>query len=189
MIIDANNYSLSPRRFVAGTKGSYGMETMNFRFSKDWNGLNVTVTFFPPDSEPVTVIYDHESFDIPSEVTARSGLTPYTVIGYKNTKQLVSLTGYIDVLETTLGKGKDPAEVTPTLVAQALEFMARAQRIAESVRHDADNGAFDGKTIVSAEINSHGVLIFTRSDGVSINAGNIVDKVINALQNGDEVSF
>lgn len=189
MIINANNYSLSPRRFVAGTKGSYGIETMNFNFSEEWNGLNVTVTFFPPDTEPVTVVYDGVSFIIPSEVMSISGLTPYTVVGHKNKRQLVSLTGYIDVLETTIGEGKTPTELSPTVIAQVLDFMSRSERIAQSVRDDADDGVFDGTSTISAVIDADGMLVMHQNDGTSITAGNIVERVLAAMPYGDEVSF
>ena len=189
MIINANNYSLSPRRFVAGTKGSYGIETMNFNFSEEWNGLNVTVTFFPHDSEPITVVYDHTFFYIPSEVMSVSGLIPYTVVGNRNQKKLVSLTGYIDVLETTQGEGLSPSEPSPSVFSQVLDIMAHTKEIAESVREDADSGVFDGASTVSAEITPTGILVMKQSDGATLIVGNIVDEILASLPYGDGVSF
>ena len=39
MQINANYYAITPRKFIAGTKGSYGIEKLDISFSEEWNGL------------------------------------------------------------------------------------------------------------------------------------------------------
>lgn len=192
MLIKATNYSLSPRRFIAGTKGSYGIETLDFEFSNEWDGLAVTVTFFPSgeSGEAVTAVFSRGTpILLPSEVTAEAGIVKYTVNGYCDEKRLVSVTGYIDVLNAETGEGKNVSTPTASEMSQVLTMMNTAVSVAQSVRDDADNGNFDGADIERAELDDAGCLIFSRSDGVTLNAGNVIEAVYEALGNGDEVSY
>lgn len=45
-----------------------------------------------------------------------------------------------------------------------------------------------GREIVSAEVNADGELIFTMCNGSTLNAGNVVNQIINALPRAEEVS-
>ena len=91
MMIKVNYFSLSPRRFIAGTKNSYGVEPLIFDFSSEWAGLGKTVTFFPAEGAPVEVVYPNAPINIPAEVMAHEGLARYTVCGRKDNKTLISI--------------------------------------------------------------------------------------------------
>ena len=153
MLIKANYFSLTPRRFIAGTKNSYGVETISFEFSSEWDGLNKTVTFYPVGGAPVAVLYVDSPVYIPAEVMACPGTAQFTVSGTKGSRSLISVTGYIDVLDTN-DPGSQPAvEPTPSEMAQVLDMMNTAVATAKSVREDADKGLFNGEKGESGTIN------------------------------------
>ena len=147
MLIKANYFSLTPRRFIAGTKNSYGVETISFEFSSEWDGLNKTVTFYPVGGAPVAVLYVDSPVYIPAEVMACPGTAQFTVSGTKGSRSLISVTGYIDVLDTN-DPGSQPAvEPTPSEMAQVLDMMRAALDAANGIKPgeskyiltDADN--------------------------------------------------
>ena len=72
MLIKINKYTPCPRIIRLGTSGSYGIETLEFEFNKDWEGLTKKINFFPDDAvEGVTVILgDALSCPVPAEMTA-----------------------------------------------------------------------------------------------------------------------
>lgn len=130
--------------FVAGTKNSYGFETLEFEFSPEWDGLEKTVTFYPADEEasPVALLIEGEVVPIPQEVMAHAGRASFTVSGYGNGRALVSVNGYLDVIDAN-----DPASdlakaPTKDYLSSLLETAQNAVDIAQSVRDDADNGVF-----------------------------------------------
>ena len=145
MKISANYYSVTPPRFIAGTKGSYGIEKLEIVFSGEWDGLSKKIVFYPPDSAPVGVIYSHSPIDIPIEVMRTRGRSKYAVIGYKDEKKLVSVSGEIDVLGTLDDTDNSAILPTPDEMAQVLNLMQKAIDEARSLREDAQNGVFDGK--------------------------------------------
>ena len=49
MQITANYYSILPRKFIAGTKGSYGIEKLEISFSEEGDGLSKKKVFYPPE--------------------------------------------------------------------------------------------------------------------------------------------
>ena len=96
MQISANYYAIIPRKFIAGTKGSYGIEKLHISFSDEWAGLAKKVVFYPPNGEPVSVVYNDSPIDIPSEVMSVRGRTKYAIVGYKGDKRLLTVSGEID---------------------------------------------------------------------------------------------
>ncbi len=138
MLIKANYFSLTPRRFIAGTKNSYGVETISFEFSSEWDGLNKTVTFYPVGGAPVAVLYVDSPVYIPAEVMACPGTAQFTVSGTKGSRSLISVTGYIDVLDTNDPGSKPAVEPTPSEMAQVLDMMRAALDAANRVNTGAN---------------------------------------------------
>ena len=145
MLIKANNYSITPRRVIAGTKGSYGIETLEFAFSAEWNGLTKRVTFYPVDGSPVSVLYEDEPINIPAEVTASAGVAQFTLSGIRDGAVLISVTGYLDVFDSNDPVGDPAVQPTPSDVSRIISLMNEAVACADSVREDADNGLFNGR--------------------------------------------
>lgn len=166
MLIKANNYSLSPRRVVAGTRGSYGIETLDFAFSPEWNGLTKRVTFYPVDSSPVSVLYEGEPIKIPAEVMATAGVAQFTLSGLRDGAALISVTGQLDVFDTN-DPVNDPAlQPTPSELEQVIALMTEAVETAQSVRDDADNGVFDGRDGIDGHNGADGRDGYEGRDGV-----------------------
>ena len=100
MEIEVNYYAVKPRRVIAGTTGSYGFESLDFKFDAKWRGLRKTITFYLEGGEEMSLAIAENSVMIPREVMARAGTNKYTVCGYSRGKALVSLAGEIEVLRT-----------------------------------------------------------------------------------------
>ena len=123
MIIKVDNYVLVPGRFVAGTKGSYGIEQLDFELSREWEGLAVSVSFYPPEGDPVAIIYTGEPFCIPAEVMSCSGTTKFVVSGYKDEKVLITAEGLIRVLETSVPVENTALAPTPSQFSQIMGML------------------------------------------------------------------
>lgn len=146
MKITINNYVLFPKRFIAGTKGSYGIEKLEFLFDKKWEGLVKKVTFCPPEGDSVTLLIDNEPVAVPYEVMSCAGLTRYHVSGYSDEQALITVSGEIDVLSVDSDSdGENVAALTPSEGAQILLLAENALKTAKSVREDADAGVFNGE--------------------------------------------
>ena len=146
MLVKVNYYSLEPRILIAGTRNSYGFEALEFEFGDEWDGLDKTVTFYPVDGDPVALLITGEPVKIPIEVMRSAGRAGFTVSGYAGEKTLVSLTGYLDVLDANDPSGDLPETPTENHVAQLISVANEALSVAQSVRDDADNGVFKGET-------------------------------------------
>ena len=146
MEIFVDEFALTPKRFIAGTKGSYGFCTMHFRFGPEWDGLAKKVTFYPLDgSDPVYLLVTGDRVEIPQEIMRCAGVNRYVVSGCKNEDVLISITGEIDVLDALSPDGNLAEEPTPSQMEQVMTMMQRAVEVAQSVRDDADRGVFKGE--------------------------------------------
>ncbi len=146
MEICVNEFAVTPKRFIAGTKGSYGFCTLDFKFSSEWNGLTKKVTFYPrDDSGAVYLLLTGDEIKIPQEVMGCEGVNKYVVSGWRDEDVLISITGEIDVLSALSPDGVPAEEPTPDQMAQVLSLMQTAVDTANSVREDADNGVFKGE--------------------------------------------
>ena len=141
------------------TSGSVGL-AVSFRFSEDWTGL-AKAALFKGSGTAVDVALTGSECTVPHEVLQLAGgHLKIGVYGTGNQGQRVTPTVWADAGQ--IFEGAAPSEVTPTpatqsLVQQALEAAETAVEAAESVeaiaqglRDDADNGAFDGEDGASA---------------------------------------
>lgn len=133
--IQVNKYSLTPKWFVGGTKGSYGNEELEFCFSGDWDGLVKKVTFIPYGGDEVSIIYT-EPIAIPYEVMVRGGTCVFAVSGYKDSKRLLSLTGEIKILDTVASSDNSATVPTPDEMTQVMSI---ANEALETARQTSDN--------------------------------------------------
>lgn len=155
MLVTATKYKLYPDRMRAGTRGSYGVEKMEFVFSDDWDGLAVRVVFHPVRGKPVEVPYLGGEIDIPAEVMRYDGAARYVLSGFRVNesgeveKKLISLEGYIDVAYAPDDKGSNAKRVTADnydlLLSQAKkifdETKADIEQSAEQASNSAENAA------------------------------------------------
>src|SRR5574344_199756 len=120
MIIKIEKYVMNPGRFVAGTRGSYGIEQLDFLFSQEWDGLAVLVSFYPPAGDPVAVVYGGVPINIPAEVMNVSGSSRFVVSGYCGEKVLITAEGMIRVLDTSVPAENAALVPTPSQVSQIM---------------------------------------------------------------------
>lgn len=170
--VTVDKYTLSPKRIIAGTRGSFGTETLVFDLGEDWDDMtDVALTFRAPNGEAVSVRYDGEPVAIPQEIMSHSGISEYIISGYKGTNTLLSLTGEISVLNTLDPDAAYAAEPTLTLVGELLERTKNAEGVAESVRSDADNGVFDGRGIAHITVSADRNISVEYTDGTVEDGG------------------
>lgn len=123
------------------TSGMRGAVTVKFSFSQDWDGLTKTAVFSAGDVTKSVVLSGDEA-DIPWECLAAPNLRLLAGVYGTDGNRLVLPTVYCSLgyihqgAESSAGEA---AEATPTLLQQ---LMASVQ----SVRDDADAGAFDGRS-------------------------------------------
>lgn len=151
MEILVDEFALTPKRFIAGTKGSYGFCTMHFKFGPEWYGLAKKVTFYPSDGSPVYLLVSEDRVEIPQEVMSCAGVSRYVVSGCRNEDVLISITGEVDVLNSLSPDGSAAEEPTPSQMEQVMTMMQTAVDTAQSVRNDADSGVFKGEKGDSGE--------------------------------------
>ena len=120
MKLRIDNYVINPGKFIAGTRGSYGIEQIELEFSEEWDGLSVTVSFYPAVGDPVNLLYTGQPFFIPSEVMNVSGSCKYVVSGYRDTKRLISAEGVLRVINTSTPTDNPALEPTPDLFSQIM---------------------------------------------------------------------
>ncbi len=146
MEIFLDEFAMAPKRFIAGTKGSYGFCTLDFKFSGEWNGLTKKATFYPRDgSGAVCLLIGDGPLKIPKEVMVCEGVNRYVVSGSRGEDILISVTGEIDVLNSLSPDGVPAEEPTPSQMQQVFDMMQTAIDTAQGVKDDAENGVFNGE--------------------------------------------
>lgn len=132
--------------FCLGTAESYGVEHLRFVRGSGWENLALTATFHPPrGADPVEVrINAEDTADVPPEATAIGGVGELVISGYQDGVRRCSCSVRYRV-ENHAPVGADPpADMTPSLTQQILAAASTAEKTAQSVRDDADNGKFTG---------------------------------------------
>lgn len=128
------------------TTGSVGL-LAGFQFSDDWRGLGKTAVFRGSGVQ-VDAALTTDSCRVPHEVLTKvGGHLKIGVYGTGENGRRVTPTVWADAGE--IREGAEPAgiEETPaaaSLIQQLLEEAQAAREIAQSLRDDADSGAFDG---------------------------------------------
>ena len=170
--------------FIAGTKNSYGFEDLEFEFSSEWAGLDKTVTFYPADEDasPVALMIEGSSVPIPKEVMAHAGRASFTVSGYGNGKVLVSVNGYLDVIDANDPAADLAGDASEDYLSTLISIARDAVNIAQSVRDDADNGVFDGEKGDRGEKGEKGE---KGEDGIGISAGGAIGQFLVKKSNSD----
>ena len=129
------------------TSGSVGLPVC-FRFDSAWEDLTRTAVFRISSGESLDVLLDQDRCTVPPELLSQPGESLYLGV-YGTDRQgrtviptLWATVGLIE--EGAAPSGESEEAFTPALVDQILGAVGQAVRVAESVRADADSGAFDG---------------------------------------------
>lgn len=127
------------------TEGRVGL-LCQFRFTDEWTGLAKTAVFDGADSRDV--ILKSDTVAVPAECLAAEGYSlSVGVYGKNGAGDIVIPTVYATVgkiQRSAYPSGREPAAPTPDVVAQIQQAAANAEKMARSVREDADLGKFNG---------------------------------------------
>ncbi len=136
---------------------------VDFAFDEAWDAISgKTVVFRCGDVERQMVLDENGGTVIPAEVLHTPGRTLYIGV-YGATDSGATWpapTPFCDCGTVLLGAevAEEAADITPTLAQQVLLAAEAAQAIAQSVRDDADSGAFDGADGEDGE-DGHGLIV------------------------------
>ena len=121
--VQLKGYSVRPGNLSLGTFDSYGIEQLHVTFDDTWDGLAVTVTFNPPEGEPVEIrVPENSLIDVPAEATTDEGTGTIVYCGVANGAQRISKTqGYSVITHANTGTTVpfNPSESLATQVLQA----------------------------------------------------------------------
>lgn len=118
----------------------------------EWVDYDIIVAFHPPKGESVQIrLGSDNTVYVPAEATAGAGTGELTLAGYTDGVRQISVSQIYRVAASAGAEGIAPAEPTPDVVQQILSAAneaaneaEQAQKVAQSVRDDADAGKFNG---------------------------------------------
>lgn len=149
-----NNHEITLKQYAAhceeqpldlGTAGSYGMEMLTIIREGVWAEYDILATFHPPVGAAVQVrVGADNQIDVPVEATAEKGMGEIVFAGYKEGVRQIAVDVLYKVAPSSGANGTEPAEPTPDMVQQIMSAANAAEKLAQSVRDDADAGKFNG---------------------------------------------
>ena len=104
MIINVNNFAVSPAVTLVGVEKSLSDSILKIHFSREWRGTVKYVSFYKEnDLSPIrTLQYCKGGISIPKELLQCAGVHRFTVCGNKKSSSIVSGTGYLSVLDSAV---------------------------------------------------------------------------------------
>ena len=129
------------------TSGAQRVFECAFDTNSDWDGLNRTAIFRAGTKAVSVLLGDDNTAEIPWEVLQTAGITLRIGLYGTNAAGDVLPTVWADAGMICTGAylGDDAYPPTPGAYEQLVEIAENAEKIAQSVRDDADKGAFDGE--------------------------------------------
>ena len=149
-----NNHEIILKQYAAyckeqplylGTAGSYGMEMLTIIREGVWAEYDILAAFHPPVGAAVQVrVGANNQIDVPIEATAEKGMGEIVFAGYKEGVRQIAVDVLYKVAPSSGASGTEPAEPAPDVVQQIMLAANAAEKLAQSVRDDADVGKFTG---------------------------------------------
>lgn len=125
-------------------------EKIHFNFPAEWDGFAKTAVFTNGETKISVVLNENGKLCtgeneccIPHEVIKAPAFT-VSVFGVSDDKRATTQIAQVSVKPSGYGEGATPAEPTPTEYEQLVAIANSAEQLAQSVRSDADSGAFKG---------------------------------------------
>lgn len=125
-------------------------EKIHFNFPAEWDGFAKTAVFTNGETKISVVLNENGKLCtgeneccIPHEVIKAPVFT-VSVFGVSGDKRATTQIAQVSVKPSGYGEGATPAEPTPTEYEQLVAIANSAEQLAQSVRSDADSGAFKG---------------------------------------------
>lgn len=149
-----NNHEIILKQYAAyckeqplylGTAGNYGMEMLTIIREGVWAEYDILAAFHPPVGAAVQVrVGANNQIGVPIEATAEKGMGEIVFAGYKEGVRQIAVDVLYKVAPSSGASGTEPAEPTPDVVQQIMLAANAAEKLAQSVRDDADVGKFTG---------------------------------------------
>ena len=143
-----NNHEIILKQYAAyckeqplylGTAGSYGMEMLTIIREGVWAEYDILAAFHPPVGAAVQVrVGANNQIGVPIEATAEKGMGEIVFAGYKEGVRQIAVDVLYKVAPSSGASGTEPAEPTPDVVQQILSAARNAEKLAQSVRADAE---------------------------------------------------
>ncbi len=145
-LITVNKTALEAAGSVLLTSGARNVYPCRFHFSQDWQELDKTAVFWTREKSICVPLGITGECQIPWEVLETWGESLYVGIYGTQNGELVMPTVMTKLGEIHKGAamGDIAQEPAPEVYEQILALAANAERIAQSVREDADSGRLDG---------------------------------------------
>lgn len=146
-ILSASKVHLSVCQRETVTSGSANVYFVQFEFNDDWNGLNKTAVFQAGDDKRSVVLDESNQCQIPWEVLKKPGRSLEAGVYGKKDGSIVlpTIWAHLETIKEGCSPGTNTQPPTPDVYSQILDVANKAQKIAQSVRDDADAGKFDGE--------------------------------------------
>ena len=104
-----------------------------------WAEYDILAAFHPPVGAAVQVrVGANNQIGVPIEATAEKGMGEIVFAGYKEGVRQIAVDVLYKVAPSSGASGTEPAEPTPDVVQQILSAASNAEKIAKSVRADAE---------------------------------------------------
>lgn len=143
-----NNHEIILKQYAAyckeqplylGTAGSYGMEMLTIIREGVWAEYDILAAFHPPVGAAVQVrVGANNQIGVPIEASAEKGMGEIVFAGYKEGVRQIAVDVLYKVAPSSGASGTEPAEPAPDVVQQILSAASNAEKIAKSVRADAE---------------------------------------------------
>ena len=146
-LLSASKVHLNVLQRETVTSGSVNVYLVQFDFNSDWDGLDRTAVFQAGDDKISVVLDASNECQIPWEVLENPRRT--LEAGVYGTKGgdvvLPTIWASLGTIREGASMGTNAQPPTPDVYSQILDAANSAEKIAQSVRDDADAGKFDGE--------------------------------------------
>lgn len=174
---------------------SVKFEKIKFNFPESWDGYIKTAMFRNGDiklgvildSRNVVCTGEDECF-IPHEVIKAPEFT-VSVFGILGSSRVTSTQASIRVKQSGYGEGDVPPVPTPPEYRQLIILANETKQIAQSVRDDADNGAFRGDPFTYADFTDEQLASLKGKDGADGKDGYTPQKGVDYFTEEDIASL
>lgn len=162
--------------------GNKNIDSISFSFCELWDGFVKTAIFYRNKDEAYQILLDENNkCIIPPELSQDNGLIYVGVIGDKGEQRRTTEPVCWYLREGIPTEGI-PSEPTADIYQQILSVCNETYKIANAVREEAENGAFDGADGKDGHTPQKGIDYFTPEDIESLNIP-IVDAELNENSN------
>lgn len=146
-LLSASKVHLNVLQRETVTSGSVNVYLVRFDFNSDWDGLDRTAVFQSGDDKISVVLDASNECQIPWEVLENPRRTLEAgVYGTKGGNVVLpTIWASLGTIREGASMGANAQPPTPDVYSQILDAANSAEKIAQSVRDDADAGKFDGE--------------------------------------------